>query len=76
MSLEVVTKMGAAVWEWGMLYKSVFHMVVLYGSNIWVIKGYMLIASTNAITTSYLLTSFIQGFLLGQMIGLGRRNDQ
>ena len=42
MSLEVVTKMGAAVWEWGMLYKSVFHMVVLYGRNIWVIKGYML----------------------------------
>ena len=39
---KVVTKTGAKVWEWGMIYKSVFQMVLLYGSKIFVVTGDML----------------------------------
>ena len=38
---KVATKTGETVRTRGMLYKSVVHMVLLHGSNIWVMMGDM-----------------------------------
>ena len=42
MVAKVLTKEGAAVWEMPMLYKAVFQTVLLYGNEIWVATGVML----------------------------------
>ena len=42
MILKVLTKMGAMVQAHGMLYKAVEQMVILYGSESWVVTGAIL----------------------------------
>ena len=39
---QVLAKAGAAVQEWAMIYKAVFQIVLLYGSEISVLTGVML----------------------------------
>ena len=39
---KVLTKKGATVWSLGMLYKVMAQMVLLCGSEIWVVTGDML----------------------------------
>ena len=39
MIARVLTKMGAAVRDRGMMYKAVSQLVLLYGSEIWVVIG-------------------------------------
>ena len=39
---EVVKNTGATVQSWGMIYKSVVQLVLLYGSKSWVLMGAML----------------------------------
>ena len=38
----VVSKTGETVWAKGVLYKAVVQSVLLYGSEIWVVKGYII----------------------------------
>ena len=42
MVAKLVMKMGATVWALGVIYKAVLQMVLLYGIDIWVLKGSML----------------------------------
>ena len=42
MTGKVVTNMGATVWAQGMLCKTMVQLVLLYGSEIWVVTGAML----------------------------------
>ena len=42
MILKVLTKMGVMVQAHGMLYKAVAQMVLLYGSESWVVTGAIL----------------------------------
>ena len=39
---RVSTNTGAVVWDRGVIYKSVVQSVLIYGSEIWVVKGEML----------------------------------
>ena len=42
MIVRVLAKMGATVWEIGIMYKSVAQSVLLYISESWVVTGMML----------------------------------
>ena len=39
---KVVSKVGLEVLDWGMLYKAVVQLVLLYGSDSWVVMGNIL----------------------------------
>ena len=42
MAGKVVTKTGATVQAWGMMYKAVMQLVLLYESESWVVTGAMI----------------------------------
>ena len=39
MIARVLTKTGAEVRDWGIIYKAVEHSVLLYGNERWVVTG-------------------------------------
>ena len=40
--MRVLERTGSTVWARGEMYKAVAKLVLLYGSKIWVVTGYMI----------------------------------